>query len=68
MTATQIIEEIKRLPMEERTKVIEFARKASGDSRLSPEELGVLAKRLAAADPKEAASIRERLTRGFYGI
>lgn|SRR5215469_17667345 len=37
-------------------------------NRLSPEELGVLAKRLAAADPKEAASIRERLTRGFYGI
>jgi hypothetical protein len=38
-------------------------------NRLTPEELGVLAKRLAAAaDPKEAASIRERLTRGFYGI
>lgn len=38
-------------------------------NRLSPEELGVLAKQLAAApDPVEAARIRERLTRGFYGI
>ncbi len=38
-------------------------------NRLTPEELGLLAKRLAAAsDPVEAARIRERLTRGFYGI
>ena len=37
--------------------------------RLTPEELGLLAKRLAAAkDPQEAARLRERLTRGFYGI
>jgi hypothetical protein len=37
--------------------------------RLTPEELGLLAKRLAAAkDPTEAARLRERLTRGFYGI
>jgi hypothetical protein len=38
-------------------------------SRLGPEELGSLAKRLAAvSDPVEAARIRERLARGFYGI
>jgi hypothetical protein len=38
-------------------------------NRLSPEELGLLAKKLAAAkDPAEAARLRERLTRGFYGI
>ncbi len=38
-------------------------------NRLSPAELGVLAKSLpAASDPAEAARIRERLTRGFYGI
>lgn len=37
--------------------------------RLSAAELGVLAKRLAkASDPAEAARLRERLTRGFYGI
>ena len=34
-----------------------------------PEELGLLAKDLAAAsDPVDAARIKERLTRGFYGI
>ena len=38
-------------------------------SRLSPVELGRLANELAAApDPIEAARIKERLTRGFYGI
>ncbi len=36
---------------------------------LSPRELKVLGKRLArASDPTEAARLRERLTRGFYGI
>lgn len=38
-------------------------------NRLSSRELGLLAKRLAAAsNPVEAARIKERLTRGFYGI
>ncbi len=38
-------------------------------NKLSPEELGLLAERLAASsDEVEAARIRERLTRGFYGI
>lgn len=38
-------------------------------NRLGPEELGLLAKRLAgASDPVEAAKIKERLARGFYGI
>jgi hypothetical protein len=38
-------------------------------NRLSPEELGLLAKRLATApNPAEAAQIKERLMRGFYGI
>jgi hypothetical protein len=37
--------------------------------KLGPEELGALAKHLAkATDPGEAARLRERLTRGFYGI
>ena len=36
---------------------------------LGPGELGLLARRLAAAsNPVEAARIKERLTRGFYGI
>ena len=38
-------------------------------NRLGPDELGLLAKQLAAAsDATEAARIRERLTRGFYGV
>ena len=38
-------------------------------NRLSAEELGLLARQLAtASDPKETARIKERLTRGFYGI
>jgi hypothetical protein len=38
-------------------------------NRRSPEELGLLAKRLAkASNPVGAAQIKERLTRGFYGI
>jgi len=36
---------------------------------LSPEEIGLLAERLAkATDPAEAALLREHLTHGFYGI
>jgi len=38
-------------------------------NKLSPEELGRLAKRLAkTTDPTEAARLREHMTRGFYGI
>jgi hypothetical protein len=38
-------------------------------NRLSADELGLLARELAAAsNPIEAARIKERLTRGFYGI
>jgi hypothetical protein len=38
-------------------------------NRLSAEELGGLAKQLGtASNPVDAARIRERLTRGFYGI
>ncbi|MGA2983453.1 MAG: hypothetical protein ABSG32_06535 [Terriglobia bacterium] len=42
--------------------------KAKGH-RLSPEELGLLAKKLAnTKNPSEAARLRETITRGFYGI
>ncbi len=37
--------------------------------RLSPKELGLLAKKLASTrNPSEAARLRESITRGFYGI
>lgn len=36
---------------------------------LSPDELGALARKLTdTADPREAAQLRERITRGFYGV
>ncbi len=38
-------------------------------NKLSPAELGLLGKKLASAkDAAEAARLRERITRGFYGI
>ena len=38
-------------------------------NKLSPAELGLLGKKLASAkDPAEATRLRERITRGFYGI
>jgi hypothetical protein len=38
-------------------------------NKLSPKELALLAKKLSkTVDPKEAARLKERLTRGFYGI
>ena len=47
----------------------ELASLESRASKLSPEELGLLAKTLAqVSDPVEAAKLKERLTRGFYGI
>jgi hypothetical protein len=47
----------------------ELAALAGKGNRLSPEELGLLATRLASAtDPIEAARLKERLARGFYGI
>ena len=68
MTAVEIIEEIKRLPRAEQSKVIEFARQVVGNRMLSAEELGVLAAQLAeTSDPDEAQRIEERLVRGFYG-
>lgn len=47
----------------------ELAALAGKGNRLSPEELGLLARELASApNASEAAKIKERLTRGFYGI
>jgi len=68
MTAVQIIEEIKRLPTEEQTGIIEFARQVGESRPLTPEELGQLAKRMVEAkDPAEADRLQEQIERGFYG-
>lgn len=68
MTAVQIIEEIKRLPSEEQTRVIEYARQVGESGLLTPEELGDLAKRMVEGkDPAEADRLQEQIERGFYG-
>ena len=67
MTASQIIDEIKRLPREEQSRVIEFARTMEA-RRLTPEELGELAKRMVETkDPAEADLLQSQIERGFYG-
>ncbi len=49
-------------------ETLELAVLRSKGNRLSPDELGELAKQLSeCSDSKEAARLKERLTRGFYG-
>ena len=68
MTATEIIEEIKRLPRQEQVKVAEFARHLVDISLLTPEKLGELAKRMVETnDPAEADRLEREIVRGFYG-
>ena len=68
MTAVEIIEEIKRLPRDEQTRVIEFARLVGESRQLSPEDLGRLAEQMVEAkDPAEADRLQEEIVRGFYG-
>ena len=68
MTASEIIDEIKRLPKSEQTRVIEFARSIGQARRLTPEELGELAKRMVETkDPAEADRSQQQFERGFYG-
>ena len=68
MTAVEIIEEIKRLPREEQSKVLEFARQIAEKQPLTPEELGQLAKPMVeTTDSKEADRLQEKIVRGFYG-
>ena len=67
MTAVEIIEEIKRLPKAEQTKVLEFARLVA-QAPLTPEQLGELARQMVeTSDPAEADRLQEEIVRGFYG-
>jgi hypothetical protein len=68
MTATQVIEEIESLPPDEQAKVIQHALDLARHRRLSADELGDLAERLAASnDPAEIIRLKSAMTRGFYG-
>jgi hypothetical protein len=68
VTSVEIIEEIKRLPRAEQNRVIDFVRKAGEVRRLTPEELGELARKMAEAkDSGEADRLQTEIVRGFYG-
>ena len=68
MTSMEIIEEIKRLPRAEQNRVIDFVRKAGEVRRLTPDELGELARKMVEAeDPVEADRLQAEIVRGFYG-
>jgi hypothetical protein len=68
MTAAEVIEDIKQLPREEQSQVVQFAIELARRRQLPGEELGTIAqKMLDTSDPTEKARLREELTRGFYG-
>ena len=68
MTASQIIDEIKRLAPEEQAGVVRFVYQLDAERKLSGPELSILAERLVnAKDPAEASRVRETIARGFYG-
>jgi hypothetical protein len=68
MTAVEIIEEIKRLPLAEQRRVMDFVRKTGEVRPLSPEELGDLAKEMVETeDPAEVKRLQAEIVRGFYG-
>lgn len=68
MTATQIVDEIKRLTPEEQACVVRLVYQLDAERKLSGVELSALAERMVnATDPAEASRIRDAIIRGFYG-
>ena len=68
MTAAKVIEEIKHLPRDEQTRVIQFAFELARERQLSGKELAALAQRMVdSTDPNEVEKLKADITRGFYG-
>jgi hypothetical protein len=68
VTASQIIEEIKRLDPKEQIGVIRFAYQLDAERRLTGKELSALAERMVnTTDPAEQVRVREEIICGFYG-
>jgi len=68
MSAAEIIEQIKRLPPDERERVRNFARENLEDGQLPGEEIGKLVQEMIdAKDPAEAKRLQDEIVRGFYG-
>ena len=69
MTTSEIIEEIARLPSNEKAQVLNaLLRSQTEKGMLSPEELVALADQMVAAkDPEEADRLQKQILAGFYG-
>ncbi|MGE5207801.1 MAG: hypothetical protein ACM3KL_00575 [Alphaproteobacteria bacterium] len=69
MTATQIIEEIKRLPSKQKAEVLSaLLQSQKNKGMLSPAELVALADRMVATkDTEEADRLEKEIIAGFYG-
>jgi RNase P protein component len=68
MTADQIIEDIKMLPRDEQSRVVQFAVELARSRQLPAEDLVVIAQKMVATnDPSEKKRMEDELTRGFYG-
>jgi len=69
VTASQIIEEIKRLPWREKAEVLSaLLRSQARKRKLSPEELVALADQMVGTnDPGQATRLEKEILAGFYG-
>ena len=69
MTAPQLIEEIKHLSPREQAEVVRFAYRLDAERRLTGQELSSLAEQMVnAKTPTEVATLRETISKGFYGV
>jgi hypothetical protein len=68
MSAVEIIEQIRKLPEDEREKVKRYTQMNLEPGQLSGKDLATLAERMIAAkDPAEADRLEKEIIRGFYG-
>jgi hypothetical protein len=68
MSATEVIQEIKRLTPSDQVEVIRFALELARTRPLTAGELTSLAQRLADTDdPAEAERLKSSIQHGFYG-
>jgi NADH:ubiquinone oxidoreductase subunit E len=69
VTTSEIIEEIERLPSNEKAQVLSaLLRSQTEKGMLSPDELVALADQMVAAkDPEEADRLQKQILAGFYG-
>ena len=68
MTATRVIDEIKRVPRAEQSRVIQFALDLARERQLPGKEVSELAQRMAdSADPADVQKLKDENHRGFYG-